>query len=1348
MRRAAKWLGWTLAVLLGTVVTLIGAVFAALNIAPSRDLAARQVGKLTGGQVAVSGLAGRFPDALRVARIEISDARGVWLSLDDVALDWSPLALLHRDAKLARVSAVVVSVARLPEDSGGAASASTGSGGFDLPVRVDIDALHVERIELAAAVAGVAAVLAVDGSAHLASMRQGTADILVRRVDGAGSYHVAGSIDANSLKAEITADEPAHGLASAVAQLPDLGALSLRATLAGPWTAAVTHVAISAGELRAGADGKINIDGKAADLDVTATAPAMAPRPDVAWLAVALDAHVHGPLATPQASGNVRIDGLTAAGAAMSRLVAKLDGNAGQATLTASIDGIRVPGPKPDLLEASPLTLTARAVLDKADRPVMFTADHKLLALRGEAQTGGDLRLKAHLDLPDLAPLAAVGGVDIQGHTALDLTGGVTSDPTTGDTTTVALDGTLAVTGGMAPVPGLLGPEARIGFTAALHGSDIAVSRLTVGGRTVTLAAHGAMTGGVIALDWQTAVSDLSVLAATVQGAFQAQGHVQGATDNLSVQADVNGEVATAGVPRGPIKLALAAQGLPNAPTGTVRAEGSLDGAPLLLDAGLQRQSDGTLQLSIARADWKSAHAEGAVSLPPHAVLPEGKLALRMDRLDDLNRLLGQPLVGAVTANFDLGEQDGRKLAKLQLEAKGAGLVGVAQVARATLAARVLDPVGEAEVDATLDVAGLEASGIAGTAQLAARGKQAALGLKLQAALRGVGGADLAADGAATLDVPGKRIMLSSLQAVWKGETLRLLAPAQVAFGNGVAVDRARIGLRNAELEVAGRALPTLDLTVALRNVTADLARIVSPDLDADGTLQADAKLGGTPRRPTGTARLAATGLHLRSGPAAGLPPASFTADLTLSGATARVQARASAGRNDFELSGTAPIDPAAAMEMKVRGGINLAVLDPLMAASGRRVQGQISLDAAIAGTLAAPRADGTLRLTGGDVQDFTQGAHISGIQALIQASGDTVHIASFSGKAGGGSIGASGTVGLAGAMPVNLRVTAKNASPLASDKLTAVLDMDLALRGDLQGALGVSGSIKVNRADIRIPDKLPAQVAVLNVRLPGQKPPPPSVPGPAIALDVTLSAPGQVFVRGRGLFAELQGRIHVTGSAAAPQPIGKFTLRRGEFNLVGQTLTFTTGEVGFDGSGKLDPTLNFVANSNNGTIIATLTITGYASAPKIALSSTPERPQDEVLAQLLFHQSSSSLSPLQLAQAAAALAQISGVTGGAFDPLNSVRQGLGLDRLSLGGSQNGTGATVEAGRYVTQGVYVGAKQGTSGSGTQATVQIDLYRGLKLETDVGAGGSTSTTGSSSTSDPSGTSVGLNYHFDY
>jgi translocation and assembly module TamB len=119
-------------------------------------------------------------------------------------------------------------------------------------------------------------------------------------------------------------------------------------------------------------------------------------------------------------------------------------------------------------------------------------------------------------------------------------------------------------------------------------------------------------------------------------------------------------------------------------------------------------------------------------------------------------------------------------------------------------------------------------------------------------------------------------------------------------------------------------------------------------------------------------------------------------------------------------------------------------------------------------------------------------------------------------------------------------------------------------------------------------------------------------------------------------------------------------------------------------------------------------------------------------------------LGPIELAQIAAALAQIAGVGAGSGGTLDAIRGKLGLDRLAVGGN-GANGATVEAGRTVAEGVYVGARQSTSGTGTQATVEIDITKGLKLQADIGQSSGSSATGASG---GGGTGVGLKYEFEY
>jgi translocation and assembly module TamB len=465
---------------------------------------------------------------------------------------------------------------------------------------------------------------------------------------------------------------------------------------------------------------------------------------------------------------------------------------------------------------------------------------------------------------------------------------------------------------------------------------------------------------------------------------------------------------------------------------------------------------------------------------------------------------------------------------------------------------------------------------------------------------------------------------------------------------------------------------------------------------------------------------------------------------------TAVLDAHVTAGSNvRLALSGTVPLQPAKPFALRLSGNADLAMLDPLLTANGRMARGQATIDLALGGTRATPQATGTVRLAKGEVQDYVQGTHITDLHGVIQAEGNTLRIAQLAGKAGSGTVSVAGTIGvLQPNLPASLTVTAHDAQLLASDLLNATADVNLYLRGEVLGNLTASGEIRVAKANINVPDSLPQGVAVLNVRRAGEKLPPPSAPGPSIGLALTIDAPEQVFVRGRGLDAEIGGKLKIGGTAAAPTIDGGFDLRHGTFSLAGQTLNFTSGRVGFGGTGlagKLDPSLNFVAQSSTSTLTATLTVTGYADAPKLRLSSTPELPQDEILGQLLFGQSTQQLSPFQLAAIAQATAAFGGLGGGS-DPLASVRSGLGLDRLSVNtASGSSSGATVEAGKYVANGVYVSAKHGTSG-GSQAQVQIDLTKHFKVQTTLGTGG-TPATGITPQNDP-GSSIGVTYGFEY
>jgi translocation and assembly module TamB len=337
--------------------------------------------------------------------------------------------------------------------------------------------------------------------------------------------------------------------------------------------------------------------------------------------------------------------------------------------------------------------------------------------------------------------------------------------------------------------------------------------------------------------------------------------------------------------------------------------------------------------------------------------------------------------------------------------------------------------------------------------------------------------------------------------------------------------------------------------------------------------------------------------------------------------------------------------------------------------------------------------------------------------------------------------------------IPADITLTARRARPLRSDLVTTVFDADLRLAGRIIEDARLAGRIAISRMDITVPERLPAGVQTLpGVQERGTRPAgtpplaPPAPPGaesplPPIALEVTVEAPRAVFVRGRGIDAEFGGTLGIAGTIVAPSINGGLAMRRGTLEFFDRRLDFRRGTVSFD-AGTFVPTLDFLAASRAREITANVTVTGPANDPRIEFSSTPELPQDEILSRLLFDRRASELSPFQLAQLAQILAGAAGIdVPGGGGILDRIRRTLALDRLSVGEERNrentrSTGATLETGRYVADGVYLGVRQGTEGGPPRVGVQVDIAPRVRLEAETGGNSA------------GGDRVGLSFEWEY
>jgi len=1328
MRRSLKISAWVLGGAVLLCVLLGTALFVAGNTDSGRAMIESLTYRLTAKTVKVTGLAGSFPHALTVDKLELSDEHGIWLTALHGTLNWSPFALFERRIQIDQLHVENIDMQRLPVSS----SKNPSRGPPSIP-RIDVTEASIDALELGPELAGAPASLELHGSAHLRSVEEMSFDAAAHRIKGVGDYELKLRFDAKRMDAVLKLNEPASGPLENLLALPGLGPLAATLNLSGERSAERLDLSIDAGELRGRARGTFNLRDLAADVDFSLESPALRPRPDLGWERASIKGRWHGSIKTPTADGHVEVDQLHLPGdTQMATLNADFSASLGHAAVHALVGGLRIPGSQPQLLESAPLMIDASMRLDESALPVELAASHRLFTLNGHAEAAGLMAGKKNvtfeLQLPDLGTFAALVGQHAGGKAVVKarLVGDAES-------TQVLLDASAASLTGTESWSAAVGDRATLQVSGTLTDKALNLESLQLTGRAVSLAASGsasraapdaaAATPALVHLKWDLTVSDLQTLLSTLAGSARVSGTLDGPITAMAAQAELTSSVAVRGSPSSSLSAQIKVRGLPSAPSGTLEVEGALDGAPLSVDVALERSAAGIVQLLVHRADWKSAHAEGDVTVAASGAQSHGQLRLQMRDLADLQHLLGLNVGGSLAGTVTLRPDHEHTHAHFDLDARD-----------------------------------LAVGQLKGNAQAAGDGDTDALALKLDVQLPALRGAAASVSAAGSLNFAAHELRVASVAANYLGQDLRLLSPATVTFDSGVSIDQLKLGAGEAVLELGGRISPALDIHVALRQVTPSLINAFAPGLLQSGTIEGHAELKGSVASPTGPVRLTATGMQLADDAALGLPALDLEATAKLEGNTAEIDARMTAGtQSKLTVTGHTPLAADGELDLKIGGTLDVGMINPLLEARGQHAAGALAIDATVDGSVGAPEIGGTVTLTKGSLRDYVRGVSITDIAADVVGSHGTLQIKSFTGSAAPGTLSMTGSVGvLQAGIPVDLELKAVNAQPIVSKLVTSNLNADLHLTGTARTRLDIGGTMHLNRTLIGIPNSLPPDVAVLDVRRRGKAAPPAAARQLVIGLDVAVQAPQQILVQGRGIDIEVGGEMHVSGTTDTPLVSGGFDLQRGNFSLASSRLNFTAGRVSFNGAGlknKIDPTLDFTATSALADTTVTLTISGFADAPQFEFTSSPPLGQDEIMARLLFGTNAAQLSGLQAAQIAAALASLSGVGGDSgLNPLAKIQKTLGLDRLNIGsgtantatGTEN-SGASIEAGRYISKRVYVEAKQTTQGT-SQLQADVDLTKHLKLQTRLG-NGTVSVQGTTPESDP-GSSIGLSYGFEY
>jgi translocation and assembly module TamB len=392
-----------------------------------------------------------------------------------------------------------------------------------------------------------------------------------------------------------------------------------------------------------------------------------------------------------------------------------------------------------------------------------------------------------------------------------------------------------------------------------------------------------------------------------------------------------------------------------------------------------------------------------------------------------------------------------------------------------------------------------------------------------------------------------------------------------------------------------------------------------------------------------------------------------------------------------------------------------------------RSLAGQVAGQATLAGTLAAPRLNGRFDLTQGSYREKGVGLVLGDLNLRTSFDDTVAQIETFTANdTAGGTVTGQGRIGLREGSGSTARLTLNRFRVIDNDIGEARASGPITIVRGQDGNIQLSGEMTVDEA--RIEPEVPGSTGIVSmdvveINRPGGDPEETEVrrAGPQIGMDISLrSAGGKVRVSGRGLNVVLDVNARVRGTIAQPQLTGTANVVRGDYEFAGKRFIFDdTGRVTLSTDPK-QIRLNLSATREDTSLTASINVTGTADQPKIALTSTPALPQDEILSQVLFGRSASQLSPFEAAQLAAGVAALAG--GGGFDVIGNLRELAGLDRLSFGGEASAV--TVAGGRYITDDVYLEVIGGGEG-GAAVKVEWQPRRNLAISSQFGGQGDSS-----------------------
>ncbi|MHA6722951.1 translocation/assembly module TamB domain-containing protein [Sphingomonas sp. RS2018] len=1387
---ALKWIG---IVLLGLVL-LVALLLVGVNTQPGRRFVADRLSGYTlanGLNVRVGRIDGSIYGAMVLRDVRVRDPKGVFLNSPELRVDWRPFAFARNHVDVRSLTSPLVAMSRTPE----LIQTPSDPNAPTLPdIDIDVNRFAIDRIDLAPAVSGARRLARVSGSAHIADARaQVVLDGATLGAPGiAGGDRIALRLDAvpdsNRLGLDLKLAAPANGLLAGMAGLK--APLTLSIDGRGDWAKwdgrAVST--LGGGELAnlsiAARNGNLQVRGTTRPgLYLTGpverlTAPQLNVAIDAALAERVADTKIQLRSSALQATADgkldlaqSRFDGFRVEAMLLTpgSIAPNLNGRAVRAAV--ALDGAFARPTVDYKLQAAALgfgEIVAEGVY--AEGRARVDADRILVPITARARRISGLNAAAGGLLTNVAingDLAINGGTQILSDNLrlrsdkIDATAVIAADLSTGRYAG-ALKGrindyrvesfgivNLTTDASLYTAPrGGFGIRGRVVARTSRIFNDGA--RDFLGGNAIARVDLDYSPEGIILFNnLRVTAPQFRVLRGS--GRYDPAGPLLVNADAWSAQyGPVSARVTgTLLAPVATIRAARPGLGVGLADvTATIRGQG--DRYAIIARGGSQYgpftadlllSTGGLLTTDIRTARFAGIDFSGRVQQTAAGPFAGGL------------RFAGSGVAGTLT----LASQGGVQRADVNARAANAVIPGTAglTIGRAIIVgSAVLYPnqpaiTGDAQIanlkmgDFLLQTARakIDYRGGSGTAQAFALGSS---GVPFRI-------------GANARFSP--RLWLVAAQGTASGINFRTATPARIEPGrDDYRLQPTRIDFDQGSVRLAGLYGATTSIQARLDRLDLAIANAFSPGLGIGGTAtgSVDYRQAGS-AFPQAQMRVDVANFTRASLASVSTPVnIQMVGGLTEGGGDMRALIKRGTTTVGRMVATLRPVGPGAGgwtsrlAAAPLSGGIRYngpaGVLFSLGGFTGQQLSGTIGIAADFGGRLSAPALNGVVRANSLTYDNENYGTRLSNMRIAGRFTNDRFELTELTARAGEGTVSAQGSVGLAAAsgFPIDIRATLKDARLARSDALGATATGTIRVTNSQANGGLIQGELTLPEVRYQVIRQGSAEVAELTgvrrrsdaARAAAAKR---NGEGTASAglfrLDLRVRADNRLFVSGMGLESEWEADIRIGGTSAAPQVTGLARVVRGTYSFSGKRFELTRGIVRFEGGPLGDPSLDIAATTTTDGITATIAITGSAQQPRVAFTSSPNLPQDEVLSRLLFGSSVTNLSATEAIQLASALNSLRGSGGGGLNPLGKLRSVTGFDRLRVLGADEATGrgTSLAAGKYLTDDIYVEIITDSRGF-TATQLEIALSRALSIL--------------SSTSSFGGSNVNLRYSKDY